>query len=260
MSAAALLTPPISDRDAEAMLGGSQNIPATASSMSAAMQGHIAYQEMFPTIATLAMQNHLKELVSLAEEGDLDVGSEGNFDEARLLLIAPLVLSYMILDNLPPARLALSRLSDHLNSLPLSSALLRLVAAARYRNYSLVYKSAGELVDVVQSPGFFDTSLAAVIKVLTDRFLESFRQKALILLTKAYTSITLLQTQVYLGLKAELVLAVAQNAGWSYDQTKQILTPPTVPPRSHVPTLSFARGSSLKTFDAVVDSVSQLDH
>jgi len=261
MSANALLTPPISDKDAEAMLGGHKTSAQSGSASTVtAGQGPTVYQQLFPTLANLAVQSDLQDLVRTAEGGDIEVEPESNFDETRLLLVAPLVLAYINLDDTPPARIALSRLPDHLQSHPLTGALLRLIAATRYRNYATVYKSAEELVGVVQASGFFDPSLAAIIKLLIDRFIETFRQRTVVLLAKAYTSITVEQTQVYLGLPAELVLSVALGSGWSYDAANQVLTPSAARLRGNPVPLNRGKGSSLSTFGAVVGSASQLEN
>jgi hypothetical protein len=52
---------------------------------------------------------------------------------------------------------------------------------------------------------------------------ETFRARALALVHKAYTSITLTMAQPYLGLSPEETVAALTLHGWTYDSASQIL-------------------------------------
>lgn len=82
-----------------------------------ATQSLNVYQLLFPTLADLASKGSYRELVDVAERADWNVcllilclvclntliiftQAEGDHHPSRLLIIAPLVLGYLILDDL----------------------------------------------------------------------------------------------------------------------------------------------------------------
>lgn len=76
----------------------------------------------------------------------------------------------MLTSRSPPARYALTRLPDNLASLPLSQALLDLVASASERKHVKVYTRAESLFNLVSEPDFFDAKLASVIAEMVTTF------------------------------------------------------------------------------------------
>jgi COP9 signalosome complex subunit 8 len=213
------------------------------------------YRLAFPTFANLAARESFGELIQTAEEFDLN--SDGDHHQSRLLLTAPLVLAYLIVDELPPAHYALTRLPDNLASLPLSQALLLLLSSALERKHARVYSRAEHLFNMVRQPEFLDTKLASVIADMVTTFVESFRQRTFVLLSKAYTLLPLSLARTYLGLPADQLLAVAEKNQWSYEASTQILTPLAVISDTYVTGTSGP--SSLVTFRLVANSVAKLE-
>ncbi|KAF8582274.1 hypothetical protein K439DRAFT_1351580, partial [Ramaria rubella] len=147
-------------------------------------------------------------------------------DLSRLFIVAPLVLGCLILDDLPPARYALTRVPHGLANHTLSQALFSLLAATWDRKHGSVYQRSQELVDIVSTPTFFSQPLATLIRSLNEKFIHEFRERTFALISQAYTSISLPLFQTYLGsLPVNQVLLAAQQKGWSYDAAGQILAP-----------------------------------
>ena len=98
-----------------------------------------------------------------------DVQTEHDADVSRLLLTAPLVLAYLILDDMydlrttnarylliyfairPPARFALTRLPSPLLHHPPTEGLFNLLASTSERNYSQVYVRAKALAETLNA-------------------------------------------------------------------------------------------------------------
>ncbi|PPQ93228.1 hypothetical protein CVT25_015226 [Psilocybe cyanescens] len=209
------------------------------------------YQNAIPLMSEAIARDDYSRLVHIAERTDTSCTNERH--QSRLLIIAPLVLGHLILDDLTPARYALLRLPDNLASLPLSRALSALVTATVNRQHSAVYDHANTLNTVVSHPDFTDKELAGVISQLLSVFIDTFRQRTFALLSKAYTSLPLSLACIYLALPAEQVIDAAQKHSWSYDFSGQILNP------VKGPDISLQSFSSLTTFGLVSDSVAKLE-
>jgi len=178
------------------------------------------------SLAKLSQQESIPNLVKVAEMEDLACEAKDKDDTNRLAIIAPLVLGYLILDELPPARYALTRLPVVLSGNPLVVSLLNLVAVAVYRNHAQVYQRSQELMDLVSASSFFNQSLATLIRTLTEKFTHEFRERTFALVSRAYTSISMKELQSYLGdLPVDHILSVAQQKGWQYDAATQVLSP-----------------------------------
>ncbi|KAJ7112385.1 COP9 signalosome [Mycena crocata] len=213
------------------------------------------FTQLFPQIASLASEKNFLGLIQLAQYRDNAPDSERQ--STRLLLTAPLVLAYLTIDELPPARCALARLPNNFNSAPVVKQLLALLASTSERKYANVYTRAQALRELVSQPDFHDTSLGSILAVMIDFFLESFRTRTFNLLLKAYTSLPLSLAQMYLGLPADDVLAAAATGGWAYDASTQVLSPAPKPLGGT--SNGFAPFSSLATFDFVANSVARLE-
>ncbi|KAF8516775.1 hypothetical protein JB92DRAFT_2715048 [Gautieria morchelliformis] len=147
-------------------------------------------------------------------------------DPSRLFIVAPLVLGYLILDDLSPARYALTRLPHSLANHPLSQALFSLLSVTWYRRHPSVYQRSQELADVVSAPTFFSQPLATFVRTLNEKFIYEFRERTFALIARAYTSVPLPLLQTYLGsLPVNQILSAAQQKGWSYDAANQVLNP-----------------------------------
>ncbi|KAJ8463676.1 hypothetical protein ONZ51_g10103 [Trametes cubensis] len=239
-------------------------------------QQSTTYELLFPTISELARTGSLRELVEVAERGDLS----GDFaaDPTRLLLVAPLVLAYMILNELSPARHVLTRLPDVLTTIPLSRGLFMLLSSTVERRYSDVYLRAEELHQFVLQPTFGNAELAQILAGMIVSFvgkyrstirddpssitatIDAFRKRTFNLLSRAYTSIPLSLAQMYLGYtpdQAKEVLNVALANKWKYDQQTQILTPASQ-------STSYVRGSgyaqsTLEAVNLVANTIASLE-
>ncbi|TBU65508.1 hypothetical protein BD310DRAFT_953648 [Dichomitus squalens] len=233
-----------------------------------------SYELLFPSIVTLARNGDLRDLIGLAEHGDLTGGDDA--DHTRLFLVVPLVLAYMIRDELTPARYALIRLPNALSSLPITQSLFGLLASVSERKFSQIYTRAEALRNIVSEPGFPNPELGQVLAGMIDAFVgkyptlivnstvaepscvESFRKKTFALLARAYTSLSLPLAQTYLGYTAEQVVNVAVLAGWDFHETTYTLTPPkqaTSSARLAVDSVP----SSLMALNLVVESVANLE-
>ncbi|KAA1469378.1 hypothetical protein DENSPDRAFT_928083 [Dentipellis sp. KUC8613] len=215
------------------------------------------YYQIFPQIASLAAKGEIQELIELAERADLNGVHDTH--PSRLFVTAPLVLGYLIRDEVPPARFALTRLPNSIAVLPLSQALFGVLASTSERKYENVYTRAERLYEMTQASDFPDADLASVISGLTTNFVESFRRRTFALISKAYTSIPLALAQSYLGLPRDQLLAAAESSKWAYDASADVLTPP--PASAERPHLNgfVSTPSTLLTFDLVTDSVARLE-
>jgi COP9 signalosome complex subunit 8 len=183
------------------------------------------FRIVFGDIAHFAEQNRWDDVVRLCEDADLT--KQGDDQPSRLLVTAPLVLAYLIQNDLPPARFALTRLPPTVVSQPLSQHLFGLFASTSDRKYTNVYSRAAAILSMC-TPGSttLDAELAVVVGHMIQAFLDGFRNRTLKLLAKAYSSIPLPVAQYYLGLAPEQILEVTNTSGqWTYDAGKQTLTP-----------------------------------
>ncbi|TDL24929.1 hypothetical protein BD410DRAFT_744685 [Rickenella mellea] len=216
------------------------------------------YHQLFPSLVNLAVQGNYAEIIQTVEEREFNMfGNEGH--ESRFLAIAPLVLSYLNVNNLPPAHHALIRLPDALQRHPLYHALFNLLAATWEHSYTNIYAYSEQLVSVVQPPGFFDISLAAVVKGLVHAFIESFRKRTLALLSKSYTSVPLEVVQSYLSMPADLVLETVQRLNWTFDQSSLNLSPPLTARLAPQTNRTASCASTLGTFNDVANAVASLE-
>lgn len=223
---------------------------------SAALTGDDVFQRAFPNLANLATDSQYTALIDKAEAVDLTAVRDNEYRQTRFFVTAPLVLSYLIIDHLSPARHALLRLPDRLQLSPLGQALISLVASTTERHYASIYSRAQALFQLAGDSKFPDQALGNVITDLTSRFVETFRAKTSILLKNAYVSLPLPLAQVYLGMTTDLMVDVAQNLGWSLDPSASILTLPS--DESEASKFSVGGGvSSLTMFHFVADSVAK---
>ncbi|PCH37714.1 hypothetical protein WOLCODRAFT_95695 [Wolfiporia cocos MD-104 SS10] len=209
------------------------------------------YENVFPQIASLAMNRDYQKLIEVAEHEDLVTGIESN--DTRLYIIAPLVLSYLIIDELAAAQHALLRLPEPLSSYPIYNDLFRLLAAASNRKHGQVYARARALYEHCQSLQGQSAEFVAVVLPMINAFTDAFRNKTFATLSKAYTSISLSLVQKYIGLPVDQILSVATNNGWSYNADTQILTTP-VRGSSRYSGIELAP-SVLDTFASVAGSI-----
>ncbi|GBE81700.1 COP9 signalosome complex subunit 8 [Sparassis crispa] len=215
------------------------------------------YELLFPTLANLAAKGDFQELIRVAEHWD--VSAENNSSYSRLFLTAPLVLSYLIVDELSAARYALTRLPDNLASLPITRGLFHLLSATWDRKYQSVYSRAEDVFNLCHQPGFPDDALASMVTGMVTTFVDVFRKKTFVLLSKAYTSIPLSLSQTYLGLSSEQVINAAGAHGWTYDASTRVFTPTSATAGTSRLNGASAAQSTLYTFGVVADSIVRLE-
>ncbi|KAK0496892.1 hypothetical protein EDD18DRAFT_1164459 [Armillaria luteobubalina] len=206
------------------------------------------FQQAFQKIAW-------KELISVAE--DTDVWGDDESPMSRLLVVAPLALGYLIADDLPAARFALTRMHPRLQKLPISTALAALLESSIERKHGEVYARAEALYNMVKdTENAPDPQFPVVLSEMVQRFTESFRERTFRLLSKAYTALPLALAQTYLGLTSERLLAAAESNHWGYDASTQILSPTVL---SALLGASLSSSSSLAAFGFIADSVAQVE-
>ncbi|KAK0463667.1 uncharacterized protein EV420DRAFT_1638591 [Desarmillaria tabescens] len=213
------------------------------------------FQQAFQKIASLASAKQWQELISVAENAD--VWGDDESPVSRLLVVAPLALGYLIIDDLPAARFALTRIHPRLQKLPISIALAVLLESSMERKHGEVYARAEALYnmtkDTANTP---DPQFPGVLSEMVQAFTESFRERTFRLLSKAYTALPLALAQTYLGLTSDRLLAAAESNHWRYDASTQVLSPtaPTAPMD-----VSLPASSSLAAFGFIADSVAQVE-
>lgn len=178
-------------------------------------------------------------------------------DESRLLLVVPLVLAYLILDDLTPANLVLARLPENLLSHPLTRSVVRLLVSTSDRKYEEIYSRAEALCALTQQPEFSNTAFANLISSMTVLFTDSFRQRTFALLSRAFSSITTTQAHNYLGLGREELLS-AITGSWRYDPESDTLHPLETN-NSTVCSGPAGTPSSLDTFESVTNCLIKLE-
>ncbi|KAF8911048.1 hypothetical protein CPB84DRAFT_1958196 [Gymnopilus junonius] len=219
------------------------------------------YQTVIPLMGEAIAKHDYQSLVDLAEETDISTPNDRH--PSRLLIVAPMVLGYLVRDDVSLARFALLRLPDSIASLPLPRALMALVTSAMNR-HATIYDQTAALSNLVAQPDFVENGLGSTISTLLSAFIDHFRQRTFELLSKAYTSLPLPLACTYLALAPEQVisvglLAAAQERSWSYDPSTQIFSPKTHV-KANLRTGSLAlSSSSLSTFHFVADSVARLE-
>ncbi|KAI0064715.1 hypothetical protein BV25DRAFT_1823119 [Artomyces pyxidatus] len=214
------------------------------------------YLALFSGLAEIAATGDYAQLVQAAERADLSATHDKHV--SRLLVTAPLVLAYLILDDLPPAKFALTRLPESIAAQPLPQALFSLLASTWERRYEKVYPRAEALFDLVNQSESLEAEVAAVLARLVTAFVDTFRARASALISRAYTSIPLELAGTYLGLNREQLLEAAQSQRWQYDASTDIFTP-APQPSSRVGIRAFSAPSTVATFTLVTDSVARLE-
>ncbi|KAG5719599.1 hypothetical protein E4T56_gene8948 [Termitomyces sp. T112] len=216
-----------------------------------------AFQAAFPVIVDLASQSNFQGLIQVAENANLQSDADTNRRLTRLLVLGPLVLAYLIVDDLPPARFALTQLSEDISSTPLSHSLFELLASTWDRKHANVYLRARELNNLVQQPSFFDEQLGSVLTALVTIFVEAFRRRTVILLATSYASLPAPLAAMYLGMKQDELLTAAQNEGWSYNGSTNVFVPKIE--ASIATRMMQPPPSSLSSFHFVTNSVAKLE-
>ncbi|KAK0211161.1 hypothetical protein DFS33DRAFT_1271020 [Desarmillaria ectypa] len=215
------------------------------------------FQRAFQKIASLASEKQWQELISVAE--DADVWGDDESPVSRLLVVAPLALGYLIIDDLPPARFALTRIHPRLQKLPISTALAELLESSMERKYGEVYARAEALYNMAKDTSNTpDPQFPGVLSEMVQTFTESFRERTFRLLSKAYTALPLALAQTYLGLTSDRLLAAVESNNWRYEASTQVLSP-TVPSVPLSASLSVSPSSSLAAFGFIADSVAQVE-
>jgi COP9 signalosome complex subunit 8 len=213
------------------------------------------YRQFLPVIGELIAKKDFEGLVRVAEMADIQVYNDHS--PSRLLTVTPLVLGFLIRDDFASARYAMVRQPDAFASFPPFRSLMMLVIATAHRQYSKVYEHIDALHRQASSTEFPDKDLGLVITTMVPILLESFRNRALALLSKAYTSLPVPLASVYLGISPEEIMSGVDKFGWSLDPASQVLHSASRKPVLNVSGPSSK--SSLGTFSIIAESVAKLE-
>ncbi|KAJ3728483.1 COP9 signalosome [Lentinula raphanica] len=218
------------------------------------VQQQDSYQLILPKIAELASQKQWLELIHVAEITEINAVNDRGM--SRLYVIVPLILAYLIQNDIRIAKLVVERIPLEIRMNPLMRNLRALTTAYSTGAYEQIFSKANTLLNVISQPDFQQPELAQVISIMIDSFLSSFRDRTFLLLSRAYTSLPLALAEMYFGLSANELLPVASRQGWEYDTSTQILKPAS----TIQPSLIIAPvASSLGNLQFVAQSVSQLE-
>ena len=210
------------------------------------------YQLVFPTIADLASKGDLHELIHVAEHTEIVVGvldasfaivtwttlqSENNQQQTRLLVTAPLILAYLILDDLcvnilfhftclncfqTPCAIRLDPTATRFTGASSTSSpsdascvqlgkkspksLLSCTGPIQYAGRTRFLSRKTGLRYLTHAGGFLRlVRCPCALQVLNQRA-DSFRHRTFVLVSKAYVSIPLSLMQMYLGLPSDELL------------------------------------------------------
>lgn len=125
--------------------------------------------------------------------------------------------SLFLCDDLNEARFLSKRIPlGFLQSDPLLISTYTLLRALYTRSYQNIYTTLSS------------APWSSVLAPLVARFGEHFRRRTLILLSRAYTAISLKSTAIFLGLEGKddsLIIAKVENEGWRHDAVTGMLKP-----------------------------------
>ncbi|EEB96288.1 hypothetical protein MPER_04600 [Moniliophthora perniciosa FA553] len=170
----------------------------------------------------------------------------------------PLVLAYLIKDEIALARMAMKRLPRNLAEPRITQTLGALLLAVSERDYAKVYVRAEDFIDYAGKPGFPHQRLGTLIKNMIPVFVATFRERTFTLLSRAYSSITPTMASKYIGLPIQHVAKMATDRRWTYDPSTETLTP-TVTGKGSKASYDGSPPSTLRNFEIIADSVSKLE-
>jgi len=129
-------------------------------------------------------------------------------------LYACQLITYLILDDLNNARFLWKRMSPGVKkSVPELTAIWAIGQNLWNRKYSDLYNS---IQNFTWSP-----NIAPLIILLAD----AVRTRTFNLISKAYSSISIDDCSVFLGITPKDTITLATNNGWKYDASTKTLTP-----------------------------------
>ncbi|KZS89992.1 hypothetical protein SISNIDRAFT_215916 [Sistotremastrum niveocremeum HHB9708] len=181
------------------------------------------FQNLLPIFKDYLEKNQIAELVSSAEDSDLKLSSDG--DTSRLIITSTLVLGYLILNEIPPARHAIQRLPRALSSHPLVKHLSSLQRAVEDMKYRSIYSRASDLAGDITGGALEDEQFGSLVNGLTIKFINEFRERTLDLLGKSYSLVPVALGEMYLGMPLDEFAPIAQGKGWTVN-ARETLSPP----------------------------------
>ncbi|KAG9015283.1 hypothetical protein FRB93_012982 [Tulasnella sp. JGI-2019a] len=205
----------------------------------------------FPEIAALAQHERYPEVVAACE--NLEIAVPNSNDLARLLLTVPLVIAYLILDDIPPAYFALKRLPPGLIETPLPQALFSLLASVSERKYPSVYTRLSSVVTLAQNGSAVDAELGILIVSMATTFKTIFQNRTIELLSRAYAAIPASQATVMLNMPKDAIISTVSS--WTFDATKGTFLPSALPQRG----LSNTRPSKVEVFENLASGAAYLE-
>ncbi|KAG8863153.1 hypothetical protein FRB96_009335 [Tulasnella sp. 330] len=222
------------------------SLPTTAD----APQQHIIRLN-FPEIAALAQHERWLEVVCACE--NLEIAVPTSNDKSRLLVTAPMVLAYLILDEIPPAYFALKRLPAGLIESPLPQALFALLASVSERKYLSVYTRLSAVVAIAQNSTIVDVELGLLLVAMAASFKTVFQKRTIELLSRAYAAIPASQATAMLNMPVEVITSTVTS--WTLDTTQGTFVPSVV----LQPSVSSARPSKIDVFEYLASGAAHLE-
>ncbi|KAJ8088083.1 hypothetical protein PM082_013634 [Marasmius tenuissimus] len=248
-------TTDVPETSAASTVGGSPQQQPTQEPPTESTQASAIYHKYMPKLLDHSANQRFTDLIDDAMRADLAL--DGDHAPSRLQITIPLVLGYMIVDDLPLARSALRRMNHFARDIPIIQTLGSLLVAVSGRDYAQIYNRAEALVDYVTLPNFPSPELGRIIHNIVPNFVNHFRNQTLLLLTRAYTSLPMRLAVIYVGLPPDKVENYLTVNGWGYDSATETFVPPKLKLRSH--TANSLVPSNLNDFQSLARSVTRLE-
>ncbi|ESK94157.1 cop9 signalosome complex subunit 8 [Moniliophthora roreri MCA 2997] len=214
------------------------------------------FESALPKISELVAASRFRELIEDIEV--IDLTTHGENSPNRMLVMIPLVLAYLIRDEIALARMAMKRLPRNLTEPRITQTLGALLLAVSERDYPKVYARAEDFIDYAGKPDFPHQRLGTLIKNMIPIFVATFRERTFTLLSRGYSSITPTMASKYIGLPIQHVTKMATDRRWTYDPSTETLTP-TVTRKGSKVSYAGSPPSTLRNFESIADSVSKLE-
>ncbi|KAF9261390.1 hypothetical protein L218DRAFT_1001670 [Marasmius fiardii PR-910] len=219
-----------------------QQVPQDLNTGSLIDPSTAVYERYLPRLLQHSVNGDWRAFIEDAVKADLSL--DGEQDRNRLQITIPLVLAYMMVDDLPVARSLLRQMHAFFADAPIIQTLGSLLIAVSGRDYTQIYNRAEALIDYVTLPNFPYKELEKMTQNIVPFFVTHFRNQTLVLLARAYSSLTLKLATNYIGLPPDKVIQFLLSNHWTYDETTETFTPPK----------SRGKGNPASSTGAPVDS------
>ncbi|KAL0059995.1 hypothetical protein AAF712_013231 [Marasmius tenuissimus] len=200
-------TTDVPETSAASTVGGSPQQQPTQEPPTESTQASAIYHKYMPKLLDHSANQRFTDLIDDAMRADLAL--DGDHAPSRLQITIPLVLGYMIVDDLPLARSALRRMNHFARDIPIIQTLGSLLVAVSGRDYAQIYNRAEALVDYVTLPNFPSPELGRIIHNIVPNFVSAYRVSMVEIQFRPSTE----QAQTIAGDGNALVVTEAEVAG-----------------------------------------------